>query len=116
MTVKKMWKQVVSCSYYDYRLARNTSYVRIYLVSSKVTDIEPLHAVAVTMAGIDPNSSGLVDAAKEFVEASELAIIKAQRLRASAERSNLQPPDRSLHVSDGKWTYDRRIKWYAWYN
>lgn len=101
---------MVSCSYYDYRLARNTSYVRIYLVSSKVTDIGPLHAVAVTMAGIDPNSSGLVDAAKEFVEASELAIIKAQRLRASAERSNLQPPDRSLHVSDGKWTYDRRIK------
>ena len=57
------------------------------------------------MAGIDPNSSDLVDAAKEFVEASEVSIIKAQRLRASAEKSHLQPPGRSqsLHASDGKW-------------
>ena len=43
------------------------------------------------MAGIDPNvNSGLVDAAKELIEASELVIIKAQRLRASAEKSHLQ--------------------------
>ena len=60
------------------------------------------------MAGIDPNvNSGLVDAAKEFVEASELAIIKAQRLRASAEKSHLQSPKCSSFLtdaSDGKWT------------
>jgi hypothetical protein len=53
------------------------------------------------MAGIDPNvSSGLVDAAKEFVEASEVAIIKAQRLRASAKKSHMQSPGSSSSLSD----------------
>ena len=55
------------------------------------------------MAGIDPNGSGLVDAAKEFVEPSELAIIKTWSPCALAE-VNLQPSGHSLHVSDSKWT------------